>query len=202
MILLAAIERNRSEERNSSPDPSVRIQVIDPIELKDFIEGNPFWRSELSRIKGCGRAMLHEIERYAMANGIEAGVSAMDEEALESVNWMGLSKRAINAIRILTNTDVPTFKTLYDLIRENPDWRYEAFCLRNCGWKTMMDIQRFAENYSLLPKTKGKKNFFSERDFMEEIKKRKADGTLSPEKEYPYLGANKENRSEPPPTNI
>lgn len=202
MVLMAAIERNRTEQHSSVPDPSVKIQVIDPIELKDFIEGNRFWRSELHRIKGCGSATLLEIERYATANGVNTGVSSLDSEALESVNWMGLSKRAINAIRILADIDVPTFQALYDLVRSNPEWRFEAFCLRNCGWKTMMEIQRFADAYDLLPKVKGKSAFFSSKEFMEEIKRRKAQGTLSPDKEYPYLPSHKENRSEPPPTNI
>jgi len=203
MILLTAIERNRPAEANSPPDPSVRIQVIDPIELKDFIEGNRFWRSELIRIKGCGRAILHEIEQYASASGIDTGVSALDSKALESVPLMWrLSNRAIKAIRILTNTDVPTFQTLYDLIRENPDWCFDVFCLRNCGWKTMTDILHFADHYALLPKSKGTMGRFSEKAFFDEAARRKKGLSANPERQSPHIDAQREGRSEPPPTNI
>ena len=110
-------------------------------EIKSFIESHHNdWRSMISICRGCGPGTLLEIERYATANGIDVGTHTEDVNSLE---LLGLSVRALNVMRILTRSDVPTLTQLKEFIDEHPDWRFGLLRARNCGRKTLHEIEVF-----------------------------------------------------------
>ena len=119
-------------------------------EIKSFIESHHNdWRSMISICRGCGPGTLLEIERYATANGIDVGTHTEDVNSLERI---GLSVRALNVMRDLTNSDIPTLDQLKGFIDEHADWHTKIFTMKDCGRKTMREIEVLAYECGLIPK--------------------------------------------------
>ncbi len=103
----------------------------------------------ISICRGCGPGTLLEIERYATANGIDVGTHTEDVNSLERI---GLSVRALNVMRDLTNSDIPTLDQLKGFIDEHADWHTKIFTMKDCGRKTMREIEVLAYECGLIPK--------------------------------------------------